>query len=80
MATKCRCYLPRYQHTSIWYLKDLATGVSKRIPAEKAMHIHIPYYESLTIPKFLAFAATCKDGIALQYLPKNKLDMDKLPR
>jgi len=44
------------------------------------MHIHIPFYESLTIEKFLAFAKECKGGIALQYLPDNKLDMDKLPR
>ena len=28
----------------------------------------------------LAFAAKCNDGAALKYLPKDQLDIDRLPR
>ena len=55
-------------------------GVKIRIPSAKAMHIHIPYYDGLTIEKIMGFAAQCKEGVALKYLPSDKLDLAKLPR
>ena len=60
-------------------LKDMATGKIMRIPADRARHLSVPYYESLTVEKMLTFAATCRGGVALTYLPENKLDLRSLP-
>ena len=60
MATQCKCYLPTYHHVSIWHLKDLATGKTTRLPADRAMHLNVPYYESLTVEKMLEFAGECR--------------------
>ena len=72
--------MPTYHHVSIWLLKDMATGKVLRIPADRAKHLSVPYYESLTVEKMLAWAAKCQDGVALKYLPENKLDLRSLPR
>ena len=44
------------------------------------MHIHVPHYDGLTIEKMMEFATKCKDGAALKFLPKDKLDLERLPR
>lgn len=56
------------------------SGKTLRIPAEKAQHIHVPQYEKLTLEELLKFAKKCKEGAALKYLPKDQLDIDRLPR
>ena len=80
LATKCKIYLPKYGQVTIWHLRDLIAGRTLRIPAEKAQHLRVPHYEHLTIEKMMIFAAECNDGVALKYLPKDKLDFDRLPR
>ena len=51
-----------------------------RIPAEKAAHLHVPQYDHLRIEDLLGFAAECNHGAALKYLPRDQLDIDRLPR
>ena len=80
LATKCKTYLPKYDQVTIWHLRDLIAGKTLRIPAEKAQHLHVPHYEGLSISKILEFAGECKEGAALKYLPKDHLDVDRLPR
>ena len=56
------------------------SGKTLRIPSDKAKHLHVPHYEHLTIEKMLKFAEEYNEGGALKYLPKDKLDIDRLPR
>ena len=56
------------------------SGKTLRIPSDKAKHLHVPHYEHLTIKKMLKFAEEYNEGAALKYLPKDQLDVDRLPR
>ena len=40
----------------------------------------MPHYDGLSIKKMMEFAGECKEGAALKYLPKDQLDVDRLPR
>ena len=80
MASNVKCYLPKYSHVTIWHLRDLVSGKTLRIPTEKAAHLYVPQYDHLRIEDLLAFAAECNHGAALKYLPRDQLDIDRLPR
>ena len=78
MASEVKCYLPKYNQVTIWFLRDLFNGNTLRIPSEKAAHLHVPMYEDLDIEDILNFAKENNHGAAMKYLPRDKLDMVSL--
>ena len=71
LASEVKCYLPKYNQVTIWFLRDLVDGTTLRIPSEKAAHLYVPQYEDLDIEEILAFAKDHNHGAALKYLPKD---------
>ena len=48
-------YVPAIDNITIWHLRDLTSGVKKRINGKDVKHLHVPFYESLTVDDFIAF-------------------------
>ena len=77
LASDVKAYLPSIETTTIWHLRDLASGKKRIIKSEKIKHLNVPQFKGLTIPDMLEFAdnyPTCKF-----YLPVDK-EVYKLSR
>ena len=71
-------YLPEYNVCTIWHLKDIAAGKRRLILAKDARHIHVPYFDELSIEKMLQFAEDYSE--VARVFPTELRELEKLHR
>ena len=52
LATEACVYLPPYATVTIWHLKDLASGLKRKIYCDDVKVIYVPQYETVSNLRF----------------------------
>lgn len=55
LTVDVKAYLPPIQTVTVYFMKDLVTGVRKYVPMDRVVHIHVPAYESLKLEEIFSF-------------------------
>ena len=71
-------YLPSVDQVTSWHMRDLATGVKKRIKGVDIKSMHVPCYEGLTINDLIGLIK--EKPFVQMCLPDREKEVKKLGR
>jgi hypothetical protein len=72
-------YCPSKDTITTWHLRDMANNEKGMIKAIEIKHLSVPFYDSLSIEKILAWAKANHQGVVDRYFPIQR-ELDKFPR
>ena len=78
MTAEVKAFLSGYETTTIFHLKDLASGKRKILKTTDVSYYEAPHYEGLSVDDMLEFAKQYSE--VRWYLPAEKREIKKLPR
>jgi hypothetical protein len=62
-------FVPPYDVVTVWHLKDLAACKRSRIRNKDIDRAEVPYFEGLTVPNMIEWAASWQQGMIMGFLP-----------
>ena len=71
-------YIPSIDQITTWHMRDLMTGVKKRIDGQSVKFLHVPQYEKLTIPDLIGYIG--EFPFVQMCLPDKEKEITKLGR
>ena len=77
LTVDVKAYLPPFENTSIYWLKDIISGEKKYIHQDDVKHITMPYYKGITLKNI--FEVLGNYPALGPYAPDAK-DVKRLPR
>jgi hypothetical protein len=77
LTVDVKAYLPPIQTVTVYFMKDLVTGVRKYVPMDRVVHIHVPAYESLKLEEIFAFFL--QNEVVIPFMPEDK-ELRKMPK
>ena len=78
LSAECGIYLDDFKVMSIFHLRDLISGNRRKLKSEEVKHIHVPYFDSLSVEKMLEWAKRHPDVFTA--LPKEQNEINSLHR
>ena len=80
MANDVMAYLPNYNTVTIFHLRDLVANKRRIIKCDDVKYINIPYFAGLSVEDVLEFAENANAGVALEFLPGPRKELEKMPQ
>ena len=80
LTLDCKAYLPSAEHVTGIYCRELIDNTKGMIKADAIKHLTLPHYESIALPKILAWARQQHRAVVDRHLPSLQREVDKLPR
>ena len=78
LSTECGVYLDDYKVMSIYHLRDVMAGQRRSLKSEEVRHIHVPYFDSLSVAKMLEWAKRHPE--VFNVLPREQGEIENLHR
>ena len=81
VTQEMKAYVPSQKDTiTNLHLRDIAFKTKKSVSSDSIKHLTVPHYESLSVEKILAWAASFCPDVRRDYFPDLDRETLKLPR